>query len=107
MKNELILATTQGVCTAITELVKTFRKYRSVRKENLVVLEARLKALAAVSRTRAIGEAIRANIAEIAQTYRFIAQQNLSGPVLEMAMEQLRYLGELLRNNISAMYIGG
>lgn len=103
MNAELITAT-QSVCTAITELAKTFRVRRSVRKEELIKLSAQLKALEAVARTQAMAAAIRANIAEIAQTYRYISQQNMTGPALEMAMEHLRLLGELLQNNVKLMF---
>ena len=103
MNAELITAT-QGVCTAITELAKTFRVRRSVRKEELIKLSAQLKALEYMVRAQAIGAALRANIAEIAQTYRYISQQNMTGPALEMAMEHLRLLGDLLQNNIKMMF---
>lgn len=101
MSNELtIWSAAKDVSTAVTTVINTYHSLRTVRKQELATLDIKIKAFTSKTYTREAGEIIRGNILEIADTQRFIVQQNLSGIALEMAIDQLRDLNTLLKANL-------
>lgn len=100
-----VLSAAKDVSTALNNVVNTYYTFRTIRKQEMVVLDSKIKAFKARTYVQEAGTLIRMNIQEIANTQRFIDEKNLSGPALDLAMEQLYALNGLLKSNVNNFLI--
>lgn len=91
---------TKDVSNALTAVINTYKSFGMVRKQEMASLDIKIKSFQAKTYAREVGDVIRLNIQEIADTQRYIEQQNCTGLALDMAIEQLVELNILLRNNL-------
>lgn len=98
-----IWTATKDVSNALTAVINTYKSFRVVRKQEMAALDIKIKTFQAKTYAREVGEVIRLNIQEIADTQRYIEQQNCTGLALEMAIDQLGELNILLRDNLSSL----
>ncbi len=94
------LTTAKDVATTVDAVVSTYRSFRTVRKQELKGIEIKAQAHIKQTYTGEAATLTRANIKEIAETTRFIQEQNLPEHALEMAIDQLRTLNYLLKQNL-------
>lgn len=104
MSDKLIIwKAAKEVNSAVATILNTYHSHRVIHRQEMAALDVKIKAFAAKTYSHEVGEIIRSNINEIAATQRYIDQQNLNGPALDMAMEQLRSLNTLLQDNLNSI----
>ena len=82
----------KAVATAAGNIAKAYRTYQDQRREEVQQLQLRAEAALRREMAHLNGELARVHVEEIAITARFINAQNLSGPALDQAMQQLSVL---------------
>ena len=99
MTNEMTKALTT-VGQAVVSMAQSVRVNRSVRKQDVVVLQEQLRYIKAACRVKAYGELIRLSIDEMEKTLQRITQKNFFGEMLDMAMNLLQMQYQALSLNI-------
>lgn len=94
------------VSTAVGTMVNTYKTFKTVRKQESIILKEKIRAFQTMTKARGMGEVARANIDEISKTQLFIDQCNLDGVALDYAMGTLERLNDMLNGNLE-VYMDG
>lgn len=104
MSQEVVVAeSVRAVSSALGEMLKTYQLSRTVRRAEVAELKERISDAKAVAAAHAGARLFRVHIQEIAETMRCIDAEDLSGPALEYAMDQMRLLHIALKRNAEAL----
>lgn len=90
------------VSTLVGKIIKFYDTTKELRMRDVRDLRMQTAAILRVRESQILGQVIRMNIEQIAETNERIEQKNLTGLALELAMGQLRELDILLRENLNS-----
>lgn len=101
MANELtVIEAVSNVGQAVMSMAASAKTLRKVRKQDLIVLDERLRYLKRACRAQGVADLTRVSLNEMDKTYQNIQQKNYSGPMLDMAMDMLKLQYQMLYQNI-------
>lgn len=89
MSNEelVVVNTFTEAVSAVSSLITSYRRTRTVDKLQLKIVSDRVRACIAMQRIRLIGEVGRASLTEIGKTVNMLNSMNLEGPMVDYAMK--------------------
>lgn len=101
MANELtVIEAVSNVGQAVMSMAASAKTLRKVRKQDLIVLDERMRYLKSACRAQGVADLTRVSLNEMDKTYQNIQQKNYSGPMLDMAMDMLKLQYQMLYQNI-------
>lgn len=94
------------VSTLLGKVVKLYDTVKELRMRDVQDLRMQTAAFLTMRENQIVGQLIRMNIEQIAETSKYIEQQNLTGLALDLAIGQLRILDTRLRENLNRFESG-
>lgn len=101
MSNELsVIQAVTNVGQALMSMASSAMSLKTVRKQDAVILEEKIRLLKHACRTQGAGELTRLSLNEMDKTLQNIRQKGYSGEELNMAMNMLNIQYQILCKNI-------
>lgn len=101
MNNELsVIQAVSNVGQAVMSMMSSAMSMKTVRKQDALLLEERLRYLKNACRAYGLGQLTRTSINEMEKTLQNIKQKDYTGSMLDMSMNMLNIQYELLCQNI-------
>lgn len=101
MNNELsVVQAVSNVGQAVMSMMSSAMSMKTVRKQDVLILEERLRYLKNACRAYGLGQLTRTSINEMEKTLQNIKQKDFTGSMLDMSMNMLNIQYELLCQNI-------